>query len=675
MRILILALTLVLSIAVFSQNFKFGEVSDEEISETTHPIDPTANAAILFKSESVYFVYTNGGFNQIREIHERIKIYNKEGFDWATKRIALYRGSKNVKEVLNKINGVTYNLVGNKITQDKLNKNGIFEEDVNEYFRLSTFTMPNVMEGSVIEYSYSIDSPFSAIDDIVLQEEIPINRLEARIATPEFYRYNKTFNTMALFAPRIKETKESKSLNVTYLTSNSTNWGTIAGDAHSKRYQTSNATYIEHKIEITEDNIPALKNEELISSLNNYRAKLGMELKAVERSGGGFDTYSTTWEKVCKTIYDSPNFGDQIKRSNFYNDDLNAVVGDVSDPFIKASILQRFVNSKVTWNGNYGFFTFKGTRTAYKDGAGNVADINLLLVSMLQSSGVNAYPVLISTRNNGIPLFPTRTGFNYVICMVETDQGFALFDATENFSSFNVLPTRALNWQGRVLRPDGTSNWVSLIPEKKSEEITMLTVKINDDFSAEGNVRKRLTDHLAFKYRKKHAFSDEERHITALEMNNGDLEILELNFENAKDASKPVELNYKFELQDALEGIGDKLYLQPMLFVAMKESPFKSEIRLYPIDFTHPVSEKYLINIVLPKGYDIETLPKSESLKFNDDTCVFSYFAKNNGEILQLNITLDVNTTIIKTSDYQDFKDFFQRIIEKQAERVVLTKA
>ena len=58
----------------------------------------------------------------------------------------------------------------------------------------------------------------------------------------------------------------------------------------------------------------------------------------------------------------------------------------------------------------------KGTRKAYLEGEGNVADINLLLIAMLRSQGVDANPVLVSTRNNGIPLFPTRKGFNYVIC-------------------------------------------------------------------------------------------------------------------------------------------------------------------------------------------------------------------------------------------------------------------
>lgn len=643
--LVLVGLFFIFSVATQAQNFKFGKVSDEEVKQTSHPLEANANAAVLYKKELIYFVFTGDGVNQKREVHERIKIYNKEGFDWATKKVVLYRQSSGTKEVLSSVKGVTYNYNGSKVTEDKLTKQAIFEEEATENIRISTFTMPNVTEGSVIEYIYEVVSPYLVIDDFILQYNIPINKLEVSVSAPEYFRYNKSYNPRAQYVPRLKE---------------------------SKGNTPDFATFV---INIDEENIPALRDEELISSIDNYRAKLAMELTAVQQSGGGFKTYSTSWENVCKSIYERSSFGDQIKRSNFYTSDIEPIVGSISDPFAKAFMLQNFVRSKVKWNGVYGFTSTKGIRSAYKDGSGNVGDINLLLVSMLQSSNVNAYPVLLSTRNHGVPLFPTQNGFNYVICMVETDQGYALFDATDNFSSFNVLPIRALNWQGRVLKPDGSSNWVDLIPNKPSVETTSLNVKFNDDFSAEGTVRKRLTDYLAHDYRNKYANASEADHIKKLEDGKGNLEVSDLNFENAKDVTKPIDLSYSYQLQDAVEDIGGKLYLKPMLFTAMKESIFKSDTRLYPVDFTYPISEKYIVNIMLPDDYEVEILPQSEMLSFKDELCSFKYISKVNGKYLQLNISLDFKTTVIGTNDYPEFKLFFQKIVEKQNEQVVLTKA
>ena len=72
-----------------------------------------------------------------------------------------------------------------------------------------------------------------------------------------------------------------------------------------------------------------------------------------------------------------------------------------------------FLKSKVKWNGFYGKYTDKGVRKAYKDRVGNVAEINLILTSMLRFAGLNANPVLVSSRGNGIPIFPTTNGFDY----------------------------------------------------------------------------------------------------------------------------------------------------------------------------------------------------------------------------------------------------------------------
>ena len=91
---------------------------------------------------------------------------------------------------------------------------------------------------------------------------------------------------------------------------------------------------------------------------------------------------------------------------------------------------------------------------------------------MLRYAGLNANPILVSTRSNGIPLFPTTDGFNYVIAGIEVQDAVILLDATERNSFPNILPNRALNWMGRLVRKDGSSSSVAsqnkgLHPAKK----------------------------------------------------------------------------------------------------------------------------------------------------------------------------------------------------------------
>ena len=304
-----------------------------------------------------------------------------------------------------------------------------------------------------------------------------------------------------------------------------------------------------------------------------------------------------------------------------------------------------------------------------------MADINLLLITMLRSQGINANPVLVSTRSNGIPLYPTRNGFNYVVCMVQNGQNYILLDASEPYSMVNVLPEKELNWRGRLVMGDGTSDWVSLRPNSQARETTSLNVQFNDDFSVKGKVRQSMTSNIALRYRKKYALMSQDDHIKSIESGKGAIEVSEINFENASDITEPVKLSYNYELSDAIDDIGGKVYFSPMLFMATKENPFKLDERNYPIDFTMPILDKYVVNVEMPEGYKVEALPKSEIIDFKEGAAKFSYIAKENGKYLQFVINFDLKTSLIDPVDYGVFKQFFEKMIEKQAEQVVLTKA
>lgn len=649
MKYLLLTFILIISFNFLNaQDYDFGEVSEAELQEKFHAKDSASSAAILYRNEDISFFYSsNEGFMQQREVHERIKIYNKEGFDWATKKVYLYQGTRQ-RETLNGLRGFSYNLVDGKIEKDKLRNDGKFEEDYNEFARISSFTLPNVKEGTVIEYKYTVTSPRVGIDDLIFQYSIPVNKLDVRVATPEYYVYKKLLNFRAKFVPKIHETFK-----------NTTN-------------------PFDYKINIftlSEDNIPAIRAEAYSGSLSNYRSKMALELTAVLNNMKIVEkSFSTTWEDVSKTIYNNDNFGGQLGRFNIYKNDLEAALVGVEDDFEKAKIVENLVKSKVKWNGDYGKYTQKGVRSAYRDGEGNDADINLMVVSMLRSQGVNAHPVLVSTRNNGTPLFPTREGFNYVICSVQKGEDYLLIDATEEYSTNNILPQRVLNWQGRLIEDSKVSRWISMQPSKPSVESSMLNITINDDFSVSGKVARHLTDYVAYFYRNKYATVTTEDHLKSLEKDKGAIEIRELILENIKDITQPLKVNYEYELFDSIDEIGDKLYFSPFLFLGTKENPFKLEEREYPIDFVIPYSDKYMVNVMIPEGYSVESLPESQGLAFKGTNVKFTYLIQQNGKFLQLRAQIDINNPLILPEDYKAFKEFYSKIVEKQAEQIVLTK-
>nr|WP_321235870.1 DUF3857 domain-containing protein [uncultured Psychroserpens sp.] len=641
-------LLILISFSIHSQNYKFGKVSKEELTQTADVNDSTIGAVMLYRKHRVDFEYreNKGGFLQIVEVHQRIKILNKKGLDWATNKVRLYNRSNASSEKFQGLKGYTFNIEDGNIIKDKLKSDGVFDEEANKYWRYKSFTMPNVQVGSVIEFTYEILSPFIQIDEIDIQSSIPIKVFDLKVSTPEYFVYNKLLNPRASYIPKLDVSAKNITMPIVY-----------SSDVLSANLK----------------DVPALKDEPFVANIDNYRSKLIMELSMTRMPRSNLEYYSTSWDKVTERIYKNPDFGDQLDKSSYYKDDIDAILSGVTDPVEKSFLIYNYVKSKIKWNNFYGYTGENGARKAYKEGVGNVADINLMLISMLRYAGLRANPVLISTKNNGIPLFPTRQGFDYVICMIENEGFNVLLDATENYSTYNVLPTRVLNWQGRLIRENGSSAWINLYPSSLSTDVTSLNVKINPDLTIEGKVRQQKTDYVAMSYRNRYANLSTDEHIKSLERNNGELEIVAVNMENTKDSTKPLKLTYDYNLVDAIEEIGGNLYFSPMLFFATEENPFKQETRDFPIDLTYPFSDKYMINIMIPDGYAVESLPQSEKLKFND-VGDFTFLAKENGSFLQLTVSLNMKTSIILAQDYEVFKGFYSKVIEKQSEKIVLKK-
>src|SRR5690606_6913115 len=96
-----------------------------------------------------------------------------------------------------------------------------------------------------------------------------------------------------------------------------------------------------------------------------------------------------------------------------------AILAGIEDDSKKMDLIFNYVRKKVKWNNILGYSTDFGVKEAYNEGVGNVADINLMLIAMLRYAKLNADPMLISTRSNDIPLYPSTSAFNYVVAAVQ----------------------------------------------------------------------------------------------------------------------------------------------------------------------------------------------------------------------------------------------------------------
>ncbi len=637
---------LVLVTTLNAQNFKFGKVSKEELLEKKCLIDTSANAAILYNYRNTYFTTTNAGLRLYTEVHKRIKIYSKEGFDSATEEIALFKANS-ANEFLSKIKAYTYNISNGEIQKAELKKEQIFKSELNYNYNLVKFTMPNVKVGSVIEFKYRIESPFIwSIDDFVFQYSIPVKKEILRLKTIEGIDFNTTYKGYINTFPK-KSSDFDSSLGLKMIIN----------------------TY-----EL--QNVPALKEEKYVDNINNYRAGVMFELVSITIPGTFSKYYAQSWADVAKTIGSSDDYRNGLDKTRSFNDTLTNLVSEVPNQLDKMKLIFKYVKDNITWNGMDGKYFYNGIRKSLKEKKGNAADINLTLVAMLRFAGIKSNPVVISTKDNVIPYYPTVDRLNTVIAYAKINDKQYFLDATEEFSDINVLPVKDYNWKGILIdNPNKIWKKIDLREPELSISQYSINAKLSEDGVIKGNFRSKYTKHKAFEYRKHFKDKDLETFITNREALYKNIEISNYEVKNAKKYEGTVEESFSYYQEEGADVINDKIYIQPFSLLKLAENPFKIEERLFPIDFGYSFFERSIISIETPEGYVAESEPIPIVIKIPNNLGEFKYYPTFVGNKLNLRVDFRINKSVITSDNYLFLKEFFNQMIIKENEQIVLTKA
>lgn len=627
----------------FTQKLKLGEVTIDELKENVHPIDSSSSAAYLFKKGKTEFnLNREGSWEIITQVSVKIKIYKKEGFKYANQEIAYYVGG-NSKEEVNISDAYTYNLVAGKIEKTKLESESEFKEEVNDRWNLKKITFPSVKEGSIIEFSYKIISPYiSNFNDWYFQSEIPVDLVQYEVYIPQYFRYRTVITGY--------ETIKTEQKDITGIDFNSTK-------------------YIYSAI-----NVPPIKDEEFVKNINNYTSVLKYELASIQYPNKPNKDVALNWEDVSKSIYENDNFGRELNFKSYFEEEITPLIHEFPNESDRMVKLFEYVQNRMNWNNNNSYNCEFGVKKAFKEKTGNSADINLMLVAILRHAGIDANPIIVSTRSNGVAVFPSRFAYNYVIAGVKlkNSENIILLDATNKNTLPDIVPLNTLNWFGRMLMPNGISKEIPLEPKKQSNKSITILAEIVDDLSIKGKVREVSNEYLALLYREKKGDLTNESLIEKIEKECQGTEIEELLVKNEK--SKPINLTYSFNSNNLVEIIGDKLYLSPLLFLEMNENPFKSEKRNYPIEFDFPQKINYNISVKLPENHEVESFPTSVNYKTQDGSLAFNFNGSVSNGMIQIVSSFEINSLLLPANDYEMVKSFFKEMINKQTEKIVLKK-
>ena len=131
---------------------------------------------------------------------------------------------------------------------------------------------------------------------------------------------------------------------------------------------------------------------------------------------------------------------------------------------------------------------------------------------------------------------------------------------------------------------------------------------------------------------------------------------------------------YEITLNDYITKAGNMLYLNPMLSERKKENLLKAKERLYPIDFAYPIEETFMATYEFPKSYSIVELPKNISLTLPEGAGKFTYAIAANENKITLTSRIQFRKAVYYAEEYSFLQEFFDKIVAKHQEQIVLKK-
>jgi hypothetical protein len=669
---LLLIVCLLFTVRLISQNqeapkVKFEKVSEEELGMKSYVNDTTAEAVILYDEGSSYIKYDlDKGFMLTHEKFVRIKILKQSGVEWGNFRIALYSNGQNAEEI-SALKGTTINLENGKIVKADLKKNAIFKERENKYWEAVRLSMPSVKVGSVIDLQYKIYTKITwNLRPWKFQYTIPVKWSQYSVTYPEYFNYNHSYQGYH----RLLYSKQSKS-------NESIHFQDLGARTMGARDITAETiAYMVQVFDYAAKDVPALKPEPFLTSLNNFTTQMKFELSSIDysRIGGDFRNFNTSWNEIAKELRDDDNFGGQLKNTGFIDDAVSAVTKGATIESKKLELIYNHLQHSMKWDGSNSIFASRNLKKAYGDKTGNTADINLLLVAMLHSAGIYADPVILSTRANGIisPAHASISDCNYVIVRVLVGEKPILLDATEPNLQFGYIPFRCLNGEGHLIL--GEVSKAIPLSNPKSVENTTVQVEIKNG-KMTGTIQKHLFGQSAFNLRESvKSAGGAQEHFNKLKNSSTDLDYLECKYDKLDSLSQPVGVNYRIALKEGQENNVGVIYIDPVITGRPKKNPFTSPERVYPVDFGAPTMEVYNFQLTIPEGYAVEELPQSKSFALPEKGGSFVYQVAKEGDKVTLSLRLSIDKPLFLPTEYAILKSFFDIVINKQSEQIILKK-
>ncbi|WNB16762.1 hypothetical protein [Marivirga arenosa] len=659
-NLLLIISTVFLTTVVSGQRypFKVGKIDKSEFGPDSCSFYPEANSMIISEYGDLDFFYTEqDGWKYKLRVGVRKKVFDiTDADDVANIKIRAYEPEKGMsKEEIGSIKAYSYNIVDGKIEETKLRSKEVFKKRLSDYWVEYSFAIPNVKKGTVIEYYYEKDSDYiTNLHTWHFQKDIPVAYSEFRYSLPEWFNYQANqLGNLVLAEFENEERRNDYRIS----------WNNIGSDGKINRgsgTMTSNDRFSR----MIAKNILPLEDEPYMNNRSDVPSRIEFQLISTNFPNSAMEMVAGNYPTFNKEMLQSSSLGRTIENGRFIKD----FEPSSSEELGKAVEIYNHLNKLLSWNEVYTFLSSDAGRKVYNDEVGNVAGLNLTLIAALREHGINAFPVILSTRGNGTvhPVYPSYNDFNYLIALVQIGEKSFFCDLTSGLS-FGLLPRRCRNGNGWMVSESGGA-WINLKQNSTYSNYAMIKTTVGFD-SIVSEVSTREKGYAAIQTINSIKKESLEKYQNEFSSEFENYEFSKFGVSEL-DYSQPIDL--KFNLSKSTGG-NEVIYLETPTWSTIEKNPFKQENRFSSIDFAYSQSYTVFNTLTIPDGYNAE-LPESILVRLPGEAGSFVFQVSQNGNIINFKSDVKIDKTLFSTLEYQHLKQFYELIEKKHSELIILKK-
>jgi hypothetical protein len=398
-----------------------------------------------------------------------------------------------------------------------------------------------------------------------------------------------------------------------------------------------------------------------------------LQLKSVELLDKTKKPIVSSWSELANRVQKNDDIGQQYAKKSNYD-----VLWKIMQPLVNAAktedeklkIIYNYINENITWDGEWNTTARTSLNTAFEKKTANSGELNLMLIACLTEAGFKAYPMLVSTRQHGKTNqnTPFLSQFNHLLCYVERS-GTAplLLDAGSVHRPMGLPRVEALNGDGWIANPKNLQ-WLP-ITSKIIARQTLAAFSVTVEGDMKGRFVKTSKDHEAISERDEQV---RRRALKSIEKQYPGIRIDSVTNSNTDNASTFFKRNIYCFLSQVAPIDSQKMTIKPLWRTGFEINPLAAIPLNSAFDFPYLIQDLHVFALQIPAGSTVLKNPEPDMIELPDKSAGLSLTVSINANIMQLSMVVKINKLHFEASEYLNLKAFFDKIIAKQSEIIVL---